>query len=348
MRFIVGLLLAGLTLLAVSLQRTYHHVPVRELKRRARAHDELAALLYKAVAYGYTLRAVLWFLIGITSAAFFVYVTRTEPAWFALVASGALVWIGFVWLPARQVSRLSERLAARVAPVLAGLLYYLHPVVERLITFIRRHYPLHIHTGLYEKADLLELLERQQVQPDNRIEAAELEIAHNALSVGDVLVRDVLTPKRVVKTVNIEDAIGPVLMDELHASGFSRFPVYEGKKDHIVGTLFLRDLVRKKTGGLVKNTMRPEVCFIHEEQSLVEALQAILKTRHHLFIVVNSFEEYVGVISIEDVLSAIVGKPILDEFDQYDDLRAVAAYHARTEHREHIENTPTTAPEVIE
>jgi CBS domain containing-hemolysin-like protein len=84
---------------------------------------------------------------------------------------------------------------------------------------------------------------------------------------------------------------------------------------------------------------------------LADALQAILKTRQHLFVVVNRFEEYVGVISIEDILEQIVGSPILDEFDQYDDLRAVAARQAEKDHKLHEQKAPEVPaeePEIVE
>lgn len=343
-------LFAIFTLLAVSLQRTYNDIPAKELKRRARDGDELAKLLYRAAGYGHSLRAFLWFLIIATSGGFFLLLNRNAPAWFALAGSAALIWAAMVWLPAGRVTALGEWFAARAAPLLAWLLNYLHPTIDRITVFIRRHRPLRFHTGLYEKDDLIELLEQQQVQADNRIERAELDLALATLTVGDKLVRGYLVPRRIVKMVSTEDTIGPVLMDELHKSGHSRFPVYEGEQDNIVGTLYMKDLVKAKQGGTVGKIMRDEVYYIHEEQSLVEALQAVLKTRHHLFIVVNDFEEYVGILTMEDVLEQIIGKPIVDEFDQYDDLRAVAAKTAQVEHKAHIaeaKNTPEPE-EIIE
>lgn len=339
---------ALLALLAVSLQRTYSLVPLKELKYRARSGDELAAAILKAAGYGHSLRAVLWLMIGVSSAAFFVSVSLQSPAWFALAASAVLLWLGFVWIPAARVTYIGERLAALMAPLLARLLIYVHPVTDRVASFIRRHKPITIHTGLYDRGDLIALLKQQKVQPDNRIETAELEIALHALIFGDDNVGQHMIPKRIVKTVAAEEPLGPIVMDELYASGHSRFPVYDGKKDHIIGTLFLHDLVNTKAGGTIRALMKPEVSYIHEEQSLYDALQAILKTHHQLFIVVNSFEEYVGIITIEDILETILGRAIIDEFDQYSDMRAVAARAARQEHKDHLIQSTDTKNTVAE
>jgi CBS domain containing-hemolysin-like protein len=88
---------------------------------------------------------------------------------------------------------------------------------------------------------------------------------------------------------------------------------------------------------------------VHEDFTLYQALQAFLKTKHHLFLVVNSFEELVGILTIEDVLEQMIGKPIVDEFDRYDDLRAVAAAAAHKDHTEHKKDKaePEAEPEII-
>lgn len=329
------ILLATLTLLAVSLQRTYARIPLKELKHRARNGDNIAAGILKAAGYGHSLRVVLWFVIGVASASFFVVVSQTAPAWFALTASLILIWVGFVWLPAARVTFISEKIAKWCAPVLGKILQYLHPVTDKTLRFINKHRPVRLHTGLYDRRDLIDLLEQQQVQPDSRVEKLELDIALHALKFGDDTIGQHMTPRRIVKGVSVDEPLGPILMDELYASGFSRFPVYDGKKDNLAGTLFLRDLVHAKHSGTVRKLMKPGVAYIHEDQSLHDALQAILRTHKHLFFVVNSFEEYVGIITIEDVLESVLGSPIIDEFDQYDDLRAVAARAAKIEHKEH-------------
>lgn len=344
MGIIINIILASLALLAISLERTYRRVPAKELKRRAREGDEMANMLYRAVSYGPSLRVVLWILIGITNGVFFVVLTRTSPLWFAFIGTVAVIWFGFLWLPARDVSKYGSWLATKLAPIIGWLLEYIHPLVNRIALYIDKHRPLSIHTGLYEKEDLIELIDRQQVQVENRIDKAELEMVKHVLVFGDKLIREYLTPRRVVKAISIDEAVGPVLMGELHKSGHSRFPVYDGKKDNIVGILYLRDLIDANETGTVAKLLRKDIFYVHEEQTLYAVLQAAIKVRQHLFIVVNSFEEYVGIISIEDVLEEIIGSSIVDEFDQYEDLRAVAAKMAKTEHKEHQK---TTVPDEI-
>lgn len=347
MHIIFVLILAALVLLSVSMQKTYAAVPARELRRRARSGDELAGVLYRAVSYGPSLRAVLWLLTGLSSAAFFVAISRFATPLLAFLVCLMLIWLGFVWLPSSRVTWLGQRMAATIAPPLSWLLAYLHPIIDRLATFVQRHRPIIIHTGLYEKKDLADLIDRQQVQADNRIDKNALNIAKHALSFGDRLVGQKMIPQRMVKMVSADETIGPVLMTELHDSGHSRFPVYAGKRDHIVGVLYAKDLVQAKSGGKVKDTMQERVLYIHEDQDLQAALQACLKTHHHLFVVVNSFEEYVGIITLEDIIEQIIGQPIIDEFDQYDDIRAVASILAKKEHQEHqddVKSPPPTDP----
>lgn len=322
-------------LLAISLQRTYYNVPAKELKRRARAGDSLARGLYKAAAYGTSLRALLWAMVSIIAALFFVYVARSTATWFAVMAVAFVLWLGFLWLPAQNATKVGQWLATSAAPVFAWILQYIHPLIDRINRFIRKHRPIRVHTGLYEKEDLIGLLERQEVQADNRITRGELDIARHALTFGEKQVSQIMTPRRVVKMVSVDDTIGPVLMSELHDSGFSRFPVFESKQDNIVGVTLLRDLVTGKTGGTVAKFVNKKVAYVHQDQDLYSALAAIIKTHQHMFIVVNSFEEFVGVVTMEDILEEIVGRQIIDEFDQYDDMRAVAAREASKERDDH-------------
>ena len=82
---VLSALLLLLALTGIVIRKTYFYVPARELKRRAAKHDPAAAKLYRAVAYGNSLRALLWLYIGLTSAASFILLARALPVWASLL-----------------------------------------------------------------------------------------------------------------------------------------------------------------------------------------------------------------------------------------------------------------------
>jgi CBS domain containing-hemolysin-like protein len=344
---ILGLLCALVALSFLSLLKTYQHIPAKEVKRMARAGDATASVLYRPIAYGTSLSVVLWLVVGVTVALSLLLFANSLPFWLALLAAVIVIVGGFAWLPSGDLSSPGVWLARRLAAPLAWLLERLHPILSRITGFIRSHRPVVIHTGLYEKSDLAELLEAQKDQPDNRIAPGEIDLLTHALSFGDKLVADVLIPKIVVNEVSADEAIGPILTDELHKSGHSRFPVYDGKRDNIVGILYLRDLIMNKQTGTVRGVMKTHLSYVHENFTLYQTLEAFIKTKQHMFMVVNEFEEFVGIITIEDVIEQVVGKVIMDEFDTYDDLRAVAAKAAKKEHDQH-EKADREPTEVVE
>ncbi|HUD10482.1 MAG TPA: CBS domain-containing protein [Candidatus Saccharimonadales bacterium] len=340
--------LAVIMLLAIVLNKTYHHLPLKELRRQAREGQYPAKTLYRAAAYGSSLQALLFIVIVLTAAGSFVLFSVALTAWLAFSLTVLLLWLGFLWLPSSRLTSISSHMATLFAPPLSWMLRYVHPLLERVSGVIHDRYGINVHTGMYDKNDLLELLEWQKEQTDSRISLAELDFAERALTFEDKLARDALMPRRAVRTVGSSEIISPVLIDELHQTGYMSFPVYEGKKDHIIGTLYLQDLlVEAKSSKSIRSIMKRDVHYVHEEFSLYQVLQAFLKTNHHLFVVVNKFEEFVGIITIEDVLKQIVGKPTLDEFDRYGDLNAVAAAQAKVEPDEH-EKTDVEAEDVVE
>jgi CBS domain containing-hemolysin-like protein len=333
--FSVAVLLLALALLALALQRTYSLLTPKELKRRARAKDPkdpVAEMLYRAVAYGASLKLLLWIVIVLSAAGSFVLLTGVAPDFLAFITVAVTIAYGFVWMPAHHATRVGMRLAVWLTPAVTWLVAKLYPLLNRVATFIQRHRPVVVHTGLYDREDLLKLIELQKGQPDSRISPDTLDLLTHSLTFGEKLVRDIMIPGRAVRQVSAAEPVGPILIKELHDSGFSRFPVYGTAPGDIVGTLYLRDLIDLKHTGIIGDVMKANVYFVHEDHGLEQVLDAFLKTQHHLFLVVNSFEEFVGIITIEDIMEQILGAKIVDEFDQYDDIRAVAAHQAKKEH----------------
>lgn len=316
-------LLALTVVKCLLLYKVFHSVPTLELKRRARTGDKRAATLYRVAAYEQSFYLFLWLMGTAVAATLIIWSARTSW-WLAAIVVTASAWLA-AWT-SLPPDGWAGRAAMFLAPAYALVLSFLEPVLKPLVRL-----PSHKqkHTGLYEKKDLVELLGSQYRQSDNRVPEANLKIAYNALTFGDKTVAKIMTPRAKVKMVSANATAGPMLMDDLHKAGFSRFPVVKDSakaaSPQIVGTLYLNQLIDKGGSGKVKDFMLPDVYFINEDVTLHEALAAFLRTHHHLLVVVNSFEEMVGVITLEDVLEQILGKQIIDEFDNYENLRAVAA-----------------------
>jgi len=326
------LLLGTLAVIGILLARSYDRIPARELKRRANNGDELAKLIYRVTVYGRNLPILLWLIILASITLVFVLLSNRVPPLLALLVTGGVVWIGF----AIPIGFYVMKIATVIVPALNFLLDHGQPFLNVIRTIVKKFHPVTVHTGLYEREDLIQLIEQQKVQSDSRFTDGEIELVKNALQFGVETVNEVMTPKRMIISVSEDDDIGPVKLTELHTSGHSRFPVHKSdNKDEFVGTLFVKDIVKAKASGKVKKLMRKDIFYIQEDHTLVRVLDAFVKTKHHQFLVVNEFEEIVGLITLEDVLEKAIGKTIVDEFDQYDDLRAVAATQAKKAKKEH-------------
>ncbi len=324
---ILGIVFLLLALLGIVLKKTYFALPLHELKRRAEKHDEVAVKLYKTVAYGSSLRSLLWLYIGLLSAASFILFARQMPIYLSLLIIGPLIYIVFSLIPSRRVSKVGLGITKLFTPILAWLLYYLHPLLTRSTGSIERRYlSSNNHTGLYERYDLIELIERQQKQHDNRLSNEELDIVKHALNFDERKVSEILTPRKKVKTVLMDDTIGPILINELHESAQDYVFVKESKKGPVIGTLAFKDLgVHSK--GQVKNHMSDNIYYLHESDSLSEALHAFFVTNHSVFVVINGFEEFVGIVTIEAILKELLGHIPREDFEDYSNIGSVASRH---------------------
>lgn len=341
-------ILTALTYITAVLRSTYTRTPPAELRRRASKGNNVAHMLYQVARHGLTADVFLQVLSVSLGAITLVYAARVLGSLPAVIF--AFLFIVFVFVrPIGHAAPINTRLAEKIAPYLSKLLIKIRPLTNQISRLFRRYRPITVHTGVYEKEDLIDLLEKQKVAANNRIETTELDIAQHALTFGDKKVKDFMTPRRTVRFVSADDPIGPVLLSELHDSGFSRFPVRGEDENQIVGTLYLRDLVQRTKGGIVSNAMSPKVFYVGEAESLEQVLKAFIRTKHHLFIAVNEFEEVTGLITIEDIIEQILGRKIVDEFDHYGDLREVAAKQAEEDHKHHSHSPlDQTDTEVVE
>lgn len=180
---------------------------------------------------------------------------------------------------------------------------------------------------LESKEELVEIVE----QSGDVLQLREKRLIVNGLKFDQALVSSIMIPESMIDSVNQDEVLGPLVLDDLYQTGHSRFPVIDGDINHIVGVLYVQDLLSLKAqkSQTVKSAMSKEVYYIEEDKALDYALAAFLRTKHHLFIVTNKLHETVGLLSLEDVIEALLGRKITDEFDKPEDLRKLAKDNPR-------------------
>jgi CBS domain containing-hemolysin-like protein len=330
---ISGLVLLLFAVLAFGLQRLYSSIPVHELKRLARRGDHLAKALYRPAAYGVSLRTLLW-LVGIVASTSSVLLLLPHlPGVIGFLLIAAVLAVSLVLIPSIRLTVRTAEMAAWLAPALVWVLRHTHPVLAKVADFINRFRDLATHSLLYEKEDLQHLLATQKEQVDNRIQQHELEMVERALAFEDRQAADVAQSRSDQYLVNADDTIGPILLDQLHKSGQSSFLAYKDTKENIIGSLTMRDAVAAKHDGRVFDLIHNDLIYVHENFSLQQVLAAFQKTGHQLAIVVNSFEEFVGIITFDVLLGQLLGEPREDGIDSYENRSAVAAYKAKEEEK---------------
>ncbi len=294
-----------------------------ELQRRLKANDPKAKLEAEFRANRPLLDALRRLAVLVLSIVVVIILGSSYNFFFAIFL--ALVWLILAELLSSQVwvARLAERYSLQFEPHLLKAVETLRPILKPLAD--SRALGSSAQATFYSKEELQQAVDRDA----SVLDKDEKLLITQAMKYQDVRVGDIMTPRSVLTTVAADETVGPVLLDKLHKSGHSRFPVIAEDLDHTSGILYMHDLVplnpKAKT---VSDVMDKKVFYVHQDKSLDHVLQAFLKTKHHLFMVVNEFEEVMGVVSIEDVLETIIGRKIVDEFDQYEDLRAVATLAA--------------------
>lgn len=331
---LIGLGIIGAALLLMTAVRPrFSELSQFELKRRQRNGDNTAAtelrrqqILGDVVSLQRVKSGLLLVIFVVLSVATLGWLFGTILALFVALEYGALARLPIV-------SRSANKLYQRYEPVILRTVEKFDFVMKILRTV---QLPDDA-TAINSKAELLHYVERSQ----GVLSIDEKKLIENSLSFDTKLVSDVMTPRSVIDTVAIKEYLGPLVLDDLHKTGHSRFPVINGSLDHIEGVLHIRDLLTidaKRKSTSVKSAMEPKVFYIKQEQSLQHALSAFLKTRHHLFIVVNEFRKTVGLVSLEDVIESLIGRKIVDEYDAHEDLRMVAA---RNPHQNNVDKSST-------
>ncbi|MNJ87715.1 Magnesium and cobalt efflux protein CorC [compost metagenome] len=157
-------------------------------------------------------------------------------------------------------------------------------------------------------------------------EKTEHDIVSRALRLDDQRVAGLMTPRLDVHFIDLEDPI-EVNLAKIADSSYNRFPVCKGDISHVIGIVHAGSLFEQAIRGKAINTVdiaaatRPPL-FVPETISAMQLLETLKKNRAELALVIDEYGEIEGIVTLSDVLGALVGDvSVIDEHHEVDGVR---------------------------
>jgi CBS domain containing-hemolysin-like protein len=170
------------------------------------------------------------------------------------------------------------------------------------------------------------LLLAEKSAKEGTLTSNEREVIHNALSLDEVLVDQIMTPRTVLYAIDEEETVGSLFEKESNLP-FARIPTYRDETENITGIVRRRDILSAKAKDQDDRTiasMASEAIYIPDNATVDDALQIFLKKHQQLGIAVDEFGTISGVITMEDVIEHIIGQEIFEDDDPAIDMRELA------------------------
>lgn len=150
----------------------------------------------------------------------------------------------------------------------------------------------------------------------------EQRMIHNVLDLHTIRARDVMTPRTVSETLSPELTVAQARQRVQHGQ-FSRYPVLD-ENETPLGVLFRVDLLATDNReALVSSLMKP-VKVVQDSQNIEALMTQMLKEQQHLCLVYDEFGSWCGLVTMEDIIETLIGRPILDETDEIPNMRRLA------------------------
>jgi CBS domain containing-hemolysin-like protein len=211
----------------------------------------------------------------------------------------------------------STKIALRYSRVLLAFSYALYPVVKffEIITkaLVKLTGSSYVPPPITEE-EIKGVID--QGLEDKAIEKHERELVHGALNFDEVIIRAVMTPRPKMFTLNSKMMLFEAL-PLINQSGFSRIPLYDDKKEEIIGILHVRDILKqleKDQKMITLQQIARKPIFVSQEKKVSDLLREMQGRQTHMAIVLDEFGGIEGCVTLEDLVEEIVGE-IRDETD---------------------------------
>ena len=137
---------------------------------------------------------------------------------------------------------------------------------------------------------------------------AETEMVESVLMLDTLAVRDIMTPRPKIIFLNRSDP-HELIWHKIVVSGHSYFPVYEGNRDNVVGIVSVKAVYANIAAGTKAATadLMTKPLVVAATQTVIQLLESFKQSGRHIALVTDEFGGIVGLVTLHDVMEAIVG-----------------------------------------
>ena len=226
---------------------------------------------------------------------------------------------------------------AEIIPKTIGAVYWKNlavPAIKLINFFIFITYPI-IRVTLFVTRRINKNAGKQSISKEEIIHTAllseevssmESDIIQNTLDLKQTKVKDILTPRSVVFAIDQDALIKDLLADD-KLYKFSRIPVYKDSIDNVVGIVLSKTIFReaiKQESSSIKSIMN-QTEKLNENLPVSRALSFFIKSKAHMAIVLDGYDQTEGIVTLEDCIETLLGLEIMDELDTTEDMRKLAS-----------------------
>ncbi len=182
----------------------------------------------------------------------------------------------------------------------------------------------HAHGSVFSREDFTAMADI--AQEEGVFQESESKVIKNLLKFDQILAKDIMTPRTVMKLASEETSIKEFY--EAHPNlRFSRIPIYKDTSDNITGFI-LKDVMLEEMindhGANPLSSIKRDLLVTERNLPIPQLFEKFIEQKGHIALVVDEFGSVSGLVTMEDVIETLLGLEIMDESDHIEDLQVLA------------------------
>ncbi len=225
-----------------------------------------------------------------------------------------------------------KSLAPTAAYVIRFFIWLTYPIILMTL-FVTKRISKNDEGISLTKAELIE--STLMSEDEGVLDEKESDVIENILLLDRIKVEEIFTPRTVIFALDGNRNIKDIVENEPAIFKFSRVPVFDANIEKITGIVMTKKIFKQalKDDTVTLDTIQKDIYKINENIPVSMALDLFIKKKEHMFLVLDTYDQTEGIVTLEDCVETILGVEIMDESDSDADMREVAKHKMRMQRR---------------